>query len=115
MISEKKDILIIDTISPTQFEIIGDLTFDSIDGALEIGKKLFSLKENITINLSKVKKVDSAGLSLLLEWISFFNQSDKEITYEKIPEQITNIAKISGVISILDGSYNSGSKKSSSE
>jgi phospholipid transport system transporter-binding protein len=51
--------------------------------------------------MSGVRQSDSAGLALLLEWVSWAQHYEREIVYENIPAQLMSIAEISEVTDIL--------------
>ncbi|MEL7298635.1 MAG: hypothetical protein AAGJ86_13305, partial [Pseudomonadota bacterium] len=45
---------------------------------------------------------DSAGLALLLEWVTWANHTVREINYLNVPQRVTNIASISEVDGLLN-------------
>jgi phospholipid transport system transporter-binding protein len=53
------------------------------------------------VDLSGVTQTDSAGLALLLEWITWANHTVREIRYTGTPERILAIAKTTEVESLL--------------
>jgi phospholipid transport system transporter-binding protein len=78
------------------FIIEGDLTFETIDKqTLKSFSFLKSAKE-ITIDLSRVSSTDSAGLALMVEWIKYSRLNRAQILFKNIPEQLLNLAKLSG-------------------
>lgn len=84
-----------------RFELRGDLTFDTVTALLDKGQKRFSEHSRIVLDLSGVAASDSAGLALLMEWVSWANHSVREIRYENIPERLVSIAAISEVEDVL--------------
>jgi phospholipid transport system transporter-binding protein len=50
----------------------------------------------VTINLSHVVCTDSAGLALMIEWIKYTRQHRIQLRFKNIPEQLRNLAKLSG-------------------
>ncbi|MDO9422574.1 MAG: STAS domain-containing protein [Methylobacter sp.] len=78
------------------FVIDGDLTFATIDKqTLKSFSFLKSAKE-ITIDLGRVPSTDSAGLALMIEWIKYSRHNRTHIIFKNIPEQLLNLAKLSG-------------------
>lgn len=89
------------TVGEGRFSVTGDLTFDTVAELLDRGQKRFSAHSRIILDLSEVAATDSAGLALLMEWVSWANHSVREIRYENVPERLVNIAAISEVESML--------------
>jgi len=58
----------IDPISPGVYEVIGDLTFATVNQLLKLPEPLLSDQNSVKIILNKVHHIDSAGLALLIEW-----------------------------------------------
>ena len=84
-----------------RFAVRGDLTFESATAILSQGTQLFADYERIRVDMSDVREADSAGLALLLEWVSWARHLDREIAYENIPQQIMAIARISEVTDLI--------------
>lgn len=85
-----------------RFAVRSELTFKSATAILAQSKRLFADFERISVDMSDVQEADSAGLALLLEWVSWARHFDREIVYENIPQQILAIAQISEVTDLLD-------------
>ncbi|MEM8546793.1 MAG: STAS domain-containing protein [Pseudomonadota bacterium] len=85
-----------------QFRITGELTFSTVGDLLDAGQKAFEPHSRIIVDLGEVARADSAGLALLIEWVTWANHSVREIRYQKVPERLVNIASISEVESLLD-------------
>ncbi len=85
-----------------RFAVRSKLTFKSATAILAQSKRLFADFERISVDMSDVQEADSAGLALLLEWVSWARHFDREIVYENIPQQILAIAQISEVTDLLD-------------
>ncbi|MEL6868636.1 MAG: STAS domain-containing protein [Pseudomonadota bacterium] len=84
------------------FRVEGDLTFRTVGPLLDSGQKRFEPHSRIIIDLSAVQQSDSAGLSLLIEWVTWANHSVREIRYKQIPQRLINIASISEVEDLLE-------------
>ena len=79
------------------FAIRGDLNFESASFILEHSKQLFADHDQITVDMSGVLDADSAGLALLIEWLSWAKHYNRKIHYQQIPQRIAAIAEISEV------------------
>lgn len=84
-----------------RFAIQGDLSFQTAVTALDQSKELFASHSTIEVDLGGVKRADSAGLALLLEWVNWARATAREITFSNIPAQIVSIAQISEVEDML--------------
>ncbi len=92
------------------FALHGDLSFDTVEQILRASKELFKGQTNIEVDLSGVGKTDSAGLALLLEWISWSASSGIDIRFAEMPAKILAIAQTTEVDGWLLRSYSSSSK-----
>ena len=84
-----------------RFRIEGDLSFRTAGAALARSRKLFRDHAVIELDLSGVRRADSAGLALLLEWVNWARHSAREIEFHHIPAQLMAIAEISEVDDML--------------
>ncbi len=84
-----------------RFAISGELGFGTVDELLDESKDKFADYSVITIDFSGVTSSDSAGLALLLEWVNWAKHYVREIRYENMPKQISAIAEISEVDTML--------------
>ncbi|NGX15445.1 STAS domain-containing protein [Wenzhouxiangella sp. XN24] len=85
-----------------RFAVRGDLSFQTVVGALEESRELFAPYSTLEVDLGEVRRADSAGLALLLEWVNWARNSAREISFHRIPAQIVSIAQISEVEYMLD-------------
>jgi len=84
-----------------QFSLRGELTFDTAERVLAASEDLFEPHTRIEVDLSGVDQTDSAGLALLLEWVTWANHTVREIRYTGTPEKILAIAKTTEVDPLL--------------
>ncbi|MGH8398186.1 MAG: STAS domain-containing protein [Gammaproteobacteria bacterium] len=84
-----------------RFRLDGRLDFKSVTGALTASQRLFAEYQAIQLDLSGVTATDSAGLALLIEWISRAKQSKCKLSFLHVPEQVMAIARISNVDKLL--------------
>ena len=83
------------------FLLNGKMTFGSVNQILDASMGLFYAHPRIEVDLSGVTKSDSAGLALLLEWITWANHNVHEIRFLHTPEKIDAIAKTTEVDHLL--------------
>lgn len=94
-----------------RFELSGDMSFITAERILRASENAFAGQSNLEIDLSGVKDTDSAGLALLLEWVSLANQTGSDIRFKAIPEKVHAIAQTADVEDLLNHSSSSSSKK----
>ena len=84
-----------------RFVLSGDLTFATAEQILRQSEKPFEDHTRIEVDLGGVEKADSAGLALLLEWITWANHTVREIRYVDVPERVLAIARTTEVEPLL--------------
>lgn len=84
-----------------QFSLSGEMTFDTAERILARSEQPFEQHTRIEVDMSGVTKTDSAGLALLLEWVTWANHTVREIRFTEIPDRITAIAKTTEVHELL--------------
>lgn len=84
-----------------RFALRGSMAFETAASILRESEPLFSEHTLLTVDLSGIDDTDSAGLALLLEWITWANHTVREIRFEGMPEKIDAIAKTTEVDSLL--------------
>lgn len=84
-----------------RFRVAGDLGFGTASAALARSRRLFRDHAVIELDLSGVRRADSAGLALLLEWVNWARNNAREIQFHHIPAQLVAIAQISEVDDML--------------
>jgi phospholipid transport system transporter-binding protein len=84
-----------------KFAVSGELSFATVTGLLAQSRSLFAVAANLDIDLSGVKHADSAGLSLLLEWLRYGKRESKAVRYHGLPAQLHALANISEVDSLF--------------
>ena len=77
------------------------MTFDTAEEILKASEAPFEEHTQLEIDLSGVTDSDSAGLALLLEWITWANHSVREIRFTNIPEKLLAIARTTEVEPLL--------------
>ena len=84
-----------------RFSLSGRMTFDTAGDILRKSEDLFEPHTLLEIDLSGITHTDSAGLALLLEWITWANHTVREIRFAGMPEKINAIARTTEVESLL--------------
>ena len=85
-----------------RFAVRSELTFKSATDILAQSKRLFADCERISVDMSDVQEADSAGLALLLEWVSWARRFDRALVSAPIPPPLLAIAQISEVTDLLN-------------
>lgn len=97
-----------------RFGLSGDMSFQTAEAILRESEKRFASHEVIEVNMSAVQHTDSAGLALLLEWVSQAAQQSREIRFAQIPEKIQAIAVTAEIDELLQRSYSSSDSSANS-
>lgn len=84
-----------------KFALSGRMSFDTAGHILYASEDLFEEHTRIEVDLSEVTDTDSAGLALLLEWITWANHTVREIRFVGTPEKIGAIARTTEVDHLL--------------
>jgi phospholipid transport system transporter-binding protein len=84
-----------------RFTLSGRMAFDTAGQILRESEAPFAEHTRIEIDLASVDETDSAGLALLLEWITWANHTVREIRFTAMPEKIKAIAKTTEVEHLL--------------
>jgi len=79
------------------FLVDGDLTFSTIGKDTVKSLEFLTTAKEITVDLSGVTTTDSAGLALMIEWVKYARSHRAQVTFKKIPQQLLNLAKLSGL------------------
>ena len=84
-----------------RFELSGDMSFETADQIFKSSESSFGQYQALEIDLTKVRKADSAGLALLLEWKAQANQRAGEIKFIGIPDSLVAIAVTTEVSDLI--------------
>lgn len=79
----------------------GELGFATAAAALEAGLALIDGQRAWTVDLAGVTAGDSAGLAVLVEWLSAARARGAALHYEGVPAQILAVARISDLDALL--------------
>ncbi|HSM31413.1 MAG TPA: STAS domain-containing protein [Woeseiaceae bacterium] len=84
-----------------RFALNGEMTFETAERILLASEEPFEQHTRIEVDLAGVTKADSAGLALLLEWITWANHTVREIRFLSMPDRILAIARTTEVDQLL--------------
>ncbi len=84
-----------------KFALKGQMGFKTAGKILFESEPMFEEHTRIEVDLSGVTHTDSAGLALLLEWITWANHTVREIRFVGTPDKIDAIAKTTEVDHLL--------------
>ncbi len=93
----------LEKIAPGHYQLKGDLSFASVPQLWEQNRSILFEDDSseMDINLSTLERSDSSGLAMLVEWYREAEQNNKKITFLNIPQQMYDIARVSGLDEIL--------------
>ena len=83
------------------FALTGEMTFSSVESILDESESQFGQHTRLEVDLSGVTRADSAGLALLLEWITWANHTVREIRFTDMPDRVLAIARTTEVDALL--------------
>ncbi len=85
-----------------RWSLSGDLLFENAARLLDAGLAAFGAESQVDLDLSKVGRVDSAGLALLVEWSVAARGDGRAIHYRNAPPMLGALAGISDLSKFLD-------------
>ena len=85
-----------------RWALAGDLLFDNAARLLDEGVAAFGSDARAEIDLAGIRRVDSAGLALLVEWSVAGRASGRAVTYRNVPAVLDALAGISDLTQFLD-------------
>jgi phospholipid transport system transporter-binding protein len=78
----------------------GPVTMANVTRVLEEGSRVFQGAE-VVVDLSGVTEVDSAAVSLLLEWRRLALAANRRIEFTNVPANLKSLADLYGVAGLL--------------
>jgi len=79
----------------------GALHFSTVSALLPAGADAINTGRAAVIDLAGVTASDSAGLALLIEWLSVAKGANRTLRFENIPAQLQQLAGLSEVEELL--------------
>ena len=87
---------------PGRWALAGDLVFDNAARILDEGTAAFGAEARAEIDLAGVRRVDSAGLALLVEWSAAARGDGRIVTYRNVPAVLGALAGISDLTQFFE-------------
>ena len=81
--------------------VTGVLHFATVTALLQRGTEAIGAGHAAVMDLAGVSDSDSAGLALLIEWLSIAKAAGRSLRYENIPAQLLQLARLSEVEELL--------------
>lgn len=86
-----------------QITIEGELNMQTVP---EVSKQLSEImaqsdNDALVFDLSGISRSDSAGVALLVEALQIAKMSQRSVTFSHLPQQMKDIAGVSGLLDIL--------------
>ena len=79
----------------------GDVVIRNIPQLLKESRSLFGDRQYTVVDFAAVKRVDSAALALMLEWLSWTKGSATLLRFRNVPADLLRIAHLSNVEDML--------------
>jgi phospholipid transport system transporter-binding protein len=79
----------------------GPITLDNVVELLAEGNGQFTASK-ITVDLAAVTEVDSAALSLLLEWRREAGRNGRTIRFHNLPANLKSLAELYGLTELIN-------------
>ena len=88
-------------IEDNKAHLVGELTRQNI--ALLSQKKIHQMikQDELTVNLAKISKVDTAGLAWLIYLLEQANAKSCQLIFSNLPEKLTKLIELSGAQGFL--------------
>jgi len=83
--------------------VAGLLEFGTVAALLPLGSAAIREGKVSVFDLGAVTGSDSAGLALLIEWLSIARQAGRTLRYENVPSQLHQLARLSDVDALIEG------------
>ena len=92
----------LEKINDQQYALSGELTMHNVSQvSLDTASVITAMNGEVTINLSKIVRADSAGLALLIDWLRIARRRNFTLRFEQLPEQLMQIARLCELHSVL--------------
>jgi len=85
----------------SRIAVEGVLDFDSVVPLLAESGRQFAGKDRLEIDLGGVRRTNSAGLALLLEWLDLAHRMGVSLHFHNPPEPLMRLGALSNIIALL--------------
>lgn len=79
----------------------GELDFDSVAELWATTKTLFRAEPILRIDLSGVRRSNSAGVALLVEWLRQARNRQRKLVFVNVPDQMQAIIRVVDLETVL--------------
>lgn len=86
--------------SDNRWMVVGDVNMDSANSLLEKSKGL-DLADNTQVDFAQVNDVDTAAVSLMLEWHRRAILENKKLAFVNLPAGLTSLTALYGVTDLV--------------
>jgi phospholipid transport system transporter-binding protein len=100
---EQKAQVAFESASGERSRVVGVLDFATVAPLLALGSAAICEGRAVVIDLAAVTGSDSAGLALLIEWLSVAREAGRTLRYENIPSQLRQLADLSDALPLIAG------------
>lgn len=89
---------------PGRYRLEGAMTMATVTGLRSEGLRAFERGSGaIEVDLTGVKRADSGGLALLIDWLAWARRARRELSYPSLPPAVRSLARLSDVEALLTG------------
>jgi len=85
----------------TRIAIEGALDFDTVVPLLAQSRRYLTGGERLEIDLHGVRRANSAGLALMLEWLELARRYGVSLQFQSPPESLMRLAAVTNVAELL--------------
>lgn len=87
-----------------RFLASGALTFATASRGRELGLSALGATDSrqILVDCAGINVSDSAGMTVLLDWLAFAKQTGRSLRFGNLPAQVQALARISDVLELLE-------------
>ncbi|MDP3744392.1 MAG: STAS domain-containing protein [Methylotenera sp.] len=93
------------SVQGNQWHVTGDVLMDNANAVLQESNTL-TMTDDTNIDFSKVSDVDTAALSLIMEWQRRAISSGNKIHFSHLPEGLVSLVALYGVTDFISFSAN---------
>lgn len=88
------------TLQDNRWYVAGDILMDNANAVLTESLAL-GMPEDLCIDLSGVASVDTAALSLIMEWQRRAILSNQQVSFANLPDSLVSLASLYGVADFI--------------
>jgi phospholipid transport system transporter-binding protein len=96
-----QDVAALETTGDGRVRVVGSLGFSTVNALLPRGSDLIGRGQAAVMDLAGVTDSDSAGLALLIEWLSVAHGAGRSLRYDNVPSQVNQLARLSEVEELI--------------